>query len=522
LRWRLFVNSLRRPTRGAELGLQALWFIFGGGFVLLTCAGFFGGAIALIRIERTDLLDLLLWGVFLVWQLAPILFEGYSPGLNFREVARYPISFRVYFLLSSAYGMADPAAITCMLWLLSMWLGVVVARPAWAFTAAIALLLFAALNLLLNRIVIGLFERFQSTRRGRERMVFLMFVLLLLPQFLQFVTGYWTNFRVLKLPAWILDAVVPLREFSPPGVAAKVFLLHGGAELWALGGLLLYGCLAFLLLQRQLRTVHQGEIYAEAYTVRREMKVQQGWRVPLVDGVTAAIIEKELRYVRQTSRLLLQLIYPPIIFLLIAFNGPSRKFIAVSSPGGLLAGMAGFMLLSVPNMAYNNFGMDKEAFGRWLLSPSPLTKVLLAKNLTCGGIFLTLYLIVAGILTAISHIGLVAAATVTVGFLAILVVQLGAGNLVSVYWPKRIELAKMNSKMVSNAAGLASLLVMLPLMAIAGVVAFASWYWQLPWLPLLCGLIILAASLKVYLYLLDRSAQYAWQHIEEITGNLGA
>jgi len=522
LRWRLFVNSLRRPTRSAELGLQALWFIFGGGFVLLTCAGFFGGTIGLIKIERTDLLDLLLWVVFLVWQLAPILFEGYSPGLSFREVARYPISFRVYFLLSSAYGMADPAAITAMLWLFSMWLGVLVARPEWALAAAVALLLFAILNLFLNRIVIGLFERFQSTRRGRERMVFLMFVLLLLPQFLQFVTGYWTNMRVLKLPAWVLDAVLPLREFSPPGVAAKVFLLDGSPEFWALCGLLFYGCLAFLLLQRQLRAIHQGEIYAEAYTVRRELKVSKGWRLPFVDGVTAAIIEKELRYVRQTSRLLLQLIYPPIIFLLIAFNGPTRKFISVSRPEGLLAGMAGFMLLSVPNMAYNAFGMDKEAFGRWLLSPSPLAKVLLAKNLTCGGIFVTLYLIVAVVLVVISHIGLVAAATVTIGFLAILVIQLGAGNLISVIWPKRIELAKMNSRMVSNAAGVASLLVVLPLTAIAGAVAFASWYWQLPWLPLLGGLACLAASLKIYSYLLHRSARYAWEHIEEITGNLGA
>jgi len=32
----------------------------------------------------------------------------------------------------------------------------------------------------------------------------------------------------------------------------------------------------------------------------------------------------------------------------------------------------------------------------------------------------------------------------------------------------------------------------------------------------------LVASIKLYFYLLDRAARYAWEHIEEISGNLGA
>jgi hypothetical protein len=45
---------------------------------------------------------------------------------------------------------------------------------------------------------------------------------------------------------------------------------------------------------------------------------------------------------------------------------------------------------------------------------------------------------------------------------------------------------------------------------------------QLPWLPLVASAAILAASLKIYSYVLDRAARYIWEHIEEITGNLGA
>ena len=522
LRWQLFVNSLRRPNRRTELGFQVLRFIFGVLFVLITSAGFFFGTIGLLRVEKADLLDLLLWAILLVWQLLPVLFEGYSPGLSFSEVARYPISFRLYFLLSSAYGISDPAAIASLIWLLSMWAGIVVEQPDWAFMSAIAFLLFAAFNLILNRITVGLFERFQSTRRGRERMIFLMFILILLPQVLQFSTGFWTNTRVLKPPVWVLQALTPMRRFSPPGMALRTFLLVGNPAWWALGALLLYGCLAFLLLQRRLRAVYQGEIYAEAYAVTRELKVQQGWRLPFVDDVTAAVIEKELRYIRQSSRLLLQLVYPPIIFMIIAFSGAGRRLFFSRSPEAMVAGMAGFILLSVPNMAYNTFGMDKEGFGRWLLCPPMLRKILLAKNLAHGGILSALFLLSEAIIIAVAHPRVLSTLLVTVAFFAVLVIQFGAGNLISVYWPKRIELTQMNSKMASNAAGVASMLIMLAISTIAGMIAFAAWSWQLPWLPLVLGIAIFFAGLRLYSFLLGRSVAYIYGHIEEIAGNLGA
>jgi hypothetical protein len=290
----------------------------------------------------------------------------------------------------------------------------------------------------------------------------------------------------------------------------------------ALGVLLLYGCFAFLLLQGRLRAVYQGEIYAETYKVRRELKVHKGWRLPFVDDVTAAIIEKEFRYIRQSSRLVLQLFYPPIIFMLVSFNGASRKLFFARNPEAMLAGMAGFILLSVPNMTYNNFGMDKEGFGRWLLSPPMLRKVLLAKNLAQGGILAALYVLSETVIIAVAHPRLPPLLLVTVAFFAILVVQISVGNLVSVYWPKRIELTKMNSKMNSNAAGFAYLLVMMVVSTIAGMIVFLTWSLQLPWFPLLATTVILLASLKFYSWLLDRAAKYTWEHVEQIAAELGA
>lgn len=502
--------------------MQALWLILGSLLVLMLCAAFFGGAYAMFQTERADFLDLLLLALFLIWQLAPILLEGYSPGLNFREVARYPIAFRTYFLLNLAYGLSDPAAIACLLWLFSIWLAVLMARPDLALAAAIAFLLFALFNLLCNRIVVGLFERFQSTRKGRERMVIMMLLLLLLPQLLQFATGAWAREGTFRLPPWLIDAMNLVRQYFPPGLATRAFLYSGPGALLPFLGLLLCAAVFLLLLLRQLRAVFLGEIYAETYKVQRELKVRPGLKLPVLDDLTSAVVEKELRYIRQNSRLMLQLIYPPIIFVLLAFYGPGRKLSFATNPAGLWIGFAIFLLLSLPNMAYNAFGLDKEGFGRWLLSPMPLRKVFLAKNITHGGILTFLFFVVTLALAVVAPVSLLQIATVTVGFFAVLIIQLAAGNMVSVHWPRRIDLTQMASRMASNAAGFVSLLVLFPLGALWGMAGFAGWYWHLPWLPLAMGLVILAAGLKLYSYLLDRAASYTYAHIEEIAGNLGA
>ena len=49
--------------------------------------------------------------------------------------------------------------------------------------------------------------------------------------------------------------------------------------------------------------------------------------------------------------------------------------------------------MSVSNVCYNTFGMDSEGFGRWLLSPMPLRKVMRAKNVAYGLLMSVIYLV---------------------------------------------------------------------------------------------------------------------------------
>jgi hypothetical protein len=521
VRWQLFVNSLRRQNRRLELLVQSLGIFFAALFVLGTGIGFTVGAYEALRTSQAWILGMLLWVIFAAWQFAPILFEGYSPGVNFREIARYPVSFRLYFVLNCVYGLSDPAALASLWWMLCFWLGLLFARPAWSLPAAVFLAAFAVFNVFCNRLLIGLLERFQSTRKGRERMAVILLTLMVTPQLIQMIGISRMN---AVMPARkLLFQVASLNHFSPPGSVFTAISGTGAEQLAA--ALLLFGYLsvAALLLRRQAHAVYLGELHSDGAKTHRELTAEPGWKLPGLDDIVSAVIEKEFRYLRQNARLLVQLVYPLVIFaLMFSGRGAFRKGVLAIGQGStaMLGMMAGFLLLSISNMAYNIFGLDREGFGRWLLAPVKLQKILLAKNLAQSSLFLALYAIVAGLLLVTTRLPWLSFAGITVSFVTVLVVQFGAGNLFSVWWPKKVDLSQMSSRTVSPAAGFASMLVILPVGMIAGSVMMASYFMKLPWLPLVAGLVLLAIIIRLYFYTLDRAARYIQEHCEEIEQTL--
>lgn len=521
LRWQLFRNSLRLRSRNAELAIQWIGYAFGALFVLGASFGIFSATFLLLREGRQQILTLLLWAIFLLWQLVPVLVEGYSPGLNFSEIARYPVSFPLYFLLNAAYGLFDPAAIAGLLWLLSMWLGIASARPEWMLPSAALLVVFAGFNVLCNRFVLSLFERVQSTRKGRERMAAILLLLMLAPQFFQFVVSGWIDVRRYHPPSWAGNALARLYHLLPPGQVSRTLTLPGAQKLLPASLLLVYLLLAAWLLAWRLRAVYHGEIYAESFAARRDLKIKPGWRLPGLDEKITAIVGKELRYLQQNARLLVQLVYPLIAFAFLAL-GPGRRVISFGSGAGILGAFAGLMGLSVSNLSYNAFGMDREGFARWLLSPLSLKRVLVAKNLVQGMVLSAFYLAGAIMIARVEHVSWSMFTAVTAGFLCVLIVQIAAGNIISVHWPKRIELTKMSSRTASGAAGPMSLAFTLPLVATVAFVIFATWFWKLAWLPLAAGTAGLALSLVLYSWLANLAVRYAGDHLEEIAGQLGS
>jgi hypothetical protein len=103
---------------------------------------------------------------------------------------------------------------------------------------------------------------------------------------------------------------------------------------------------------------------------------------------------------------------------------------------------------------------------------------------------------------------------------ALLLVQFSVGNVVSVYWPKRVDLTRMTSRMASNAAGYASLLVTLPTAIVVAGIIFAASFWKLDWLPLAAAVASLVAAIRAYFYFLRKTATYLYEHLEEVEAAL--
>ena len=165
LRWQLFRNALRKKSRQAELGVNVIGSVFLVIFWATTSIAFGVITFNMLQNGADWIVDVLLWVVLLTWQLEAIVS---SAAVNFQEIARYPISFRLYLFLNFCYGIFDPSAFLRMLWMLAIWVGIAAAAPEWRMVAGGMFVLFALLNILSYRVLTGLFQRFQTSRKGRE------------------------------------------------------------------------------------------------------------------------------------------------------------------------------------------------------------------------------------------------------------------------------------------------------------------------------------------------------------------
>src|SRR3954466_14260260 len=92
-RWQAFRNSLRRKQKQAELLFKILFWLSSLSTVVFGGVAFFSATYFLFP-RKPGVLGLLFWIVFVTWQVVPLMLEGQSPALDFREIARYPITFK--------------------------------------------------------------------------------------------------------------------------------------------------------------------------------------------------------------------------------------------------------------------------------------------------------------------------------------------------------------------------------------------------------------------------------------------
>src|SRR5208282_267152 len=325
-------------------------------------------------------------------------------------------------------------------------------------------------------------ERWLAQRRTREVLGILFVLLMLSFQLIGPLTGYFGRRAGPQVQRFV-EVLASVQDIFPPGLAADAIARGLYSEFKVAFSSFALLC-AFLLiigyfLHVRLRAQYRGENLSEVAAVSARPKdhsLRLGWEIPGFAAPVAAVFEKEIRYLSRSGPMLLTLIMP--LFVLVVFRlGPmsasrhSRAFLS-RTPDTAFPAAAAYTLLMLTNLAYNNFGGEAGGIQFFYASPVKFREVVLAKNLTHAGI-LAVETLVAW--SAVGFLYRPPAFDVTIATLAGLLfaapVNFSAGNLLSLYSPKKLDYSKFGRQRASQTTVLISLGVQLFVVSV-GVAAF--------------------------------------------------
>jgi len=473
------------------------------------------GAWYFVAHDRVEMLAVLLWPVLLFWQLFPVMASAFTENVDSSNLLRFPLTFPSYFLIRIAYGSLDPVTAVASLWLLGMAVGIGLASPAYLVLALPILLLFAVFNILLSQMIYTWVERWLARRRSRE---ILGVVFLLVMISLQFISPLARRYGSTAAPVLsrVTAQTLPFERLLPPGLASASLArgLHGEYAL-ALGAFTLecaYALAVLWLLNLRLRAQYLGENLSEA--VARTAKpagkprIQLGWNIEGVPGAVSAVVEKELRYLSRSGPMLFTLLMPLVILLIFRFT-PGKS----DGPGGIFAHSAdlafpvgaAYALLMLTNLVYNSFGPDAGGIQFFFASPVRFREILQGKNLAAAFV-LAVEIALVWMGTCLMYRPPpwdVVLSTVT-GVFFVLLVNLIAGNFLSVFTPKKIDFGTFGRQRASNTTAFASLGIQAAVVGLCSVALLAARAYHHIWVAAVVFVILAAGAMVAYFLVLDR------------------
>jgi ABC-2 type transport system permease protein len=540
LRWRIFVNSLRTMRGRLEV---VSWIVVGFMFAAIGMGGTFGlGAAAwfLTSQHNVQWLALVLWGVMLYWQLFPVMATAFSESFDSTNFLRFPIRYRSYFLIRMAYGALDPTTLIGMLWLVGIAAGVGIADPALLPWAALLLVTFGALNILLARVIFAWIERWLARRKSREILGVFFLVLIVCIQFIGPVLGRYSQHHGTRTRPVIPGAaasLLPAEKFTPPGlVGAALGAASRGnpgiaVGLWALE--CAYAAVFLWLLDLRLRAQYRGENLSEAApraaATLEKTTVREGFALPGFPAPVAAVFEKEFHYLSRSGPMLFNLVMP-LVILFIFLLGPAsparRPGMVAHGPGPGLAAFAfpfgvAYALLILSNLTFNSFGTEGAGVQFYFVAPVPFRQIMLAKNLMHGLLLafeVCLLWVVVSLVRRPPSIGLTLATLAGTLFAAL--VNFTAGDLMSLYSPKKFDYAVFGRQRASGSTALVVVGVQLVIIPICAVTFAITAHYGRIWLATVVLLAFAAAAFAAYAILLNRIDRIATARRESLIAEL--
>ncbi len=534
LRWRLFRNSLRTSSAQLNLAAQLLVGLLLGVTVVGIGVAIGTASYAFVAHDQVKFLVLLLWGIFLAWHFLPVLMATSTASFDFRNLLRFPLRFSVYFLLNLAYGLSDPAVVAALFWLICMAIGIVLARPGLLPWTLIALGVFAAMNLLLSRMIFSWLERLLARRRTREALGAILVLLLLVFQLSTAAGARWQR----RLQPYA-RAAVPALRLLPPSLAGEALVETAqGNSLQALrivGLVAAYGFAFGALLRYRLRAQYLGEDLGESPAPAAIARASSSpaasvsvasFAPSFLPGPVAAIFAKELRYVLRNSGSLLLLAVPLILIVFFSLTFGSRRpgagapAIFARSPALVFPGAVLYMLLILGHAAHNSFAYDGRGIQLLFVSPVRFRDILIGKNLMLGLLVLLEACLVWLLISVLASPpdALVVAATFSY-LVFFLLAHFLVGNWLSLRFPRRFEFGQQRRR-VAGITALVGFGLQFILAGMAASVVLLARLWGRMWFVPVVFLTLSAALLEVYKVSLDFFDRLALEQRENLTEQL--
>src|ERR1700683_3374624 len=516
LRGRLLVNSLR-TVRGRLEAVSRLLLGFS-----MTAASLGGGVLLAVVAHKCAVksnalyLDLALWLIFGFWQLYPLFGTLFSPPFESGELLRFPLSFSSFYLLSFSYELLNPVTWVCGMWMLGIFVGTAIGRPLLAIPAGAVLLSFVLFNILLARVIFTWLERWLAQRKTRELLSILFFLFIISLQFLGPILQHYNQRH--RQPSERLIWLMKVQKFFPPGLTANslgnMFLGRYALGAAALAGLAGYILIFALLLQIRLRAQYSGENLSEGVASRQvsgKWKVTAGWRLPGFSNSISAIIEKELHYLLRSGPIVFTLVMPMVILVMFRFlpgsNGHSGNPFRHAMDFVFPIGVA-YSMLILTNIVYNTFGADAAGFQMYLAAPVRMGDILLGKNMAHS---LVLVVETLGVLVLTSLLFQPPSATVfsltIAGVLFALPINLMAGNVMSVYSPKKYDLSTFGRQRATGATAFVSMGIHVFVLGSCAAIVFMAKAAGYLWIAIPIFAVMAAITWAVYAFVLGKMAK---------------
>jgi ABC-2 type transport system permease protein len=530
LRWRMFLNSLRTRRGKMELVSRVIVtsaFAFGGlgGFFALAGVSWY-----FVSHGNGQLLAIPLWIILFFWQAFPVMATAFTNNPDSSELLRFPLTYRSYFLVRLAYGFLDPASALGCVGLFGVLVGVTAARPLLFPWTLIVVLVFAMFNLVLMQTIFAWLERWLAQRRTRE--VFgVVFILATLS--FQMIGPLMQQVSHGSHPQLLRSLAIAgkIQSVLPPGLAADAISQSIGSEFFiGFTSLLFLAAITVaigLLLNIRIRAQFHGENLSEAAArplTKQPRTLQVGWDIPGFSHSVAAVFEKEMRYLSRSGPMLLTLIMP-IFMLAVIRMGPLNAMrhsgMMNRTPDTAFPGAAAYSLLILTNLVYNSFGGDGGGMQFFYASPARFRHIVLGKNLTHAAVLVattTFALLAVTYLYGAPHLAVTVATFAALLFAAPL--NFTAGNLLSLYSPKKRDFSTFGRQNASQTTVLASFGMQIVIVGVGVAVFAVSRLYNNLWIAVVLFLILSAVSIPVYVVVLSRMDELAIKRRETLLAEL--